>query len=87
MAKQQNLLELAIFNEADRDYIRNRAIDTLNWQNPIILIHSIHEVDPPALDLIIQGLKDRGYGFGTLPRPEDNPITAPTVEGQYPIQD
>jgi peptidoglycan/xylan/chitin deacetylase (PgdA/CDA1 family) len=49
------------------------AIDTALWRRPVILIHSIHPVDPPALELIIQGLRERRYGFDVLPRPGDSP--------------
>jgi RHS repeat-associated protein len=62
-------------------YTRNVAIDNARWSSPIILIHSIHPVDPPALDLIIQGLRNRGYSFGVLPRSGDSPGTGPITNG------
>jgi len=57
------------------------AIDNAQWRQPIILMHSIHPQDPQVLDLIIQGLKDRGYGFGVLPRPGDSPGQTPISGG------
>ncbi len=57
--------------------VANNVLSNNLGSRPIILIHSIHEVDPPALDLIIVGLRARGYGFGVLPRPGDGPGAGP----------
>jgi peptidoglycan/xylan/chitin deacetylase (PgdA/CDA1 family) len=61
---------------SDREYTQAIAIDNAEWSKPIILMHSIHAVDPQALELIILGLQARGYDFGVLPRPGDSPGTA-----------
>jgi peptidoglycan/xylan/chitin deacetylase (PgdA/CDA1 family) len=64
--------ESILADASDREYTHAIAIDNVKWSKPIILMHSIHAVDPEALELIILGLQKRGYGFGTLPRPGDN---------------
>jgi len=62
-------------------YSEALAIDNAQWRQSIILMHSIHAIDPQVLDLIIQGLKERGYGFGVLPRPGDSPGPMPITSG------
>jgi peptidoglycan/xylan/chitin deacetylase (PgdA/CDA1 family) len=76
------VLPANIDTQENRAYTQAIAIDNAHWRSPIILIHSIHAVDPQALELIILGLQERGYGFGVLPRPGDIPgTTTPITNG------
>lgn len=61
--------------DEDRIYTQNISIDATKHNQPIVLMHSIHPVDPPALEHLILGFRERGYSFGILPRPCDSPGT------------
>jgi peptidoglycan/xylan/chitin deacetylase (PgdA/CDA1 family) len=68
-------------SDNDRVYTQNISIDMARPSQPIVLIHSIHPVDPSALELLILGFRDRGYSFGVLPRPCDGPVHQPQFHG------
>jgi len=61
--------------EDGRIYTQGISIDATGHPQPIVLIHSIHPVDPPALERLILGFQERHYSFGILPRPCDSPGT------------
>jgi peptidoglycan/xylan/chitin deacetylase (PgdA/CDA1 family) len=69
--------------EAQDDMAYSQAIAIQNTLplRPIILIHSIHPVDPGALDFLIPALQGLGYTFGLLPRPGDPIGTQTPISG------
>jgi peptidoglycan/xylan/chitin deacetylase (PgdA/CDA1 family) len=65
--------------EDGRTYTQNISIDATKHIQPIVLIHSIHAVDPAAVEFLILVFISRGYTFWILPRPCDSKGTAAPI--------